>query len=396
MRRGRPRKFDPTIPKGIDQKKLPDGAYWDKRDRVWYTIYFDGEKNRRQRIAGKDAKLADLHRIMDERRSLDEVGTIRWLQGEFEKSAVWKGFSNATRRDYQNCLVRLSKEKVPRLGITADMLHVNKLRRPHIQSLIDRIAETTPSMANHVQRWLGRLFAWGMQRDKMRERENPGHAIDAAKEVADAKMPNLDALERALVFARERGAYKAHTKGSCSPYIWLAMLFVYRCRMRGIEALLLSDDDKQADGIYNSRRKGSRDTITRWSPELREAWDAALTYRKQVWDRRKKEHPIRPEDRPLLVNQKGESIARLDERGDVVTRTTFDSAWQRFIRMAISEGVIAKGERFTLHGLKHRGVTDTPGGKEAKKEASGHKTDQMAHLYNHEVAVVDPAGKPRA
>jgi hypothetical protein len=48
-------------------------------------------------------------------------------------------------------------------------------------------------------------------------------------------------------------------------------------------------------------------------------------------------------------------------------------------------------QRFTLHGLKHRGITDTKGKKAEKKEASGLKTDAMLDLYDHEVAVVEPA-----
>lgn len=41
-----------------------------------------------------------------------------------------------------------------------------------------------------------------------------------------------------------------------------------------------------------------------------------------------------------------------------------------------------KGERFGLHGLKHRGVTDSKGDKQ---EASGHKTRAMMEHYNHEL-----------
>jgi hypothetical protein len=44
--------------------------------------------------------------------------------------------------------------------------------------------------------------------------------------------------------------------------------------------------------------------------------------------------------------------------------------------------------------LKHRGITDQE--KRAdKNEASGHKTDGMIDLYNHEVAVVEPAGRAK-
>jgi hypothetical protein len=68
-----------------------------------------------------------------------------------------------------------------------------------------------------------------------------------------------------------------------------------------------------------------------------------------------------------------------------------DTTWQYFITSAIEAGVISREQRFTLHGLKHRGITDTVGKKAEKKEASGHKSDAMLELYDHEVAVVEPA-----
>jgi len=47
-------------------------------------------------------------------------------------------------------------------------------------------------------------------------------------------------------------------------------------------------------------------------------------------------------------------------------------------------------QRFNVHGLKHRGIADTDGGKVTKKEASDHKTDAMTALHDHEIPVVDP------
>ena len=55
--------------------------------------------------------------------------------------------------------------------------------------------------------------------------------------------------------------------------------------------------------------------------------------------------------------------------------------------------MITQEQRFTLHGIKHRGITDTKDGKAAKKEGAGHKTDSMTDLYDHEIPVVDQAGK---
>jgi hypothetical protein len=51
--------------------------------------------------------------------------------------------------------------------------------------------------------------------------------------------------------------------------------------------------------------------------------------------------------------------------------------------------VLTEEERFGLHGLKHRGVTDTLGDK---KRASSHKTDAMVHFYDHALPQVEPSG----
>jgi hypothetical protein len=44
--------------------------------------------------------------------------------------------------------------------------------------------------------------------------------------------------------------------------------------------------------------------------------------------------------------------------------------------------VITREQCFTLHGLKHRRITDTIGKGAEKNEASGHKTDAMLD-YDH-------------
>jgi len=58
------------------------------------------------------------------------------------------------------------------------------------------------------------------------------------------------------------------------------------------------------------------------------------------------------------------------------------------MRTAVEAGIITEQERFGLHSLKHRGVTDSQGDK---KRNSGHKTDAMLHVYDHEVPEVDAA-----
>lgn len=79
----------------------------------------------------------------------------------------------------------------------------------------------------------------------------------------------------------------------------------------------------------------------------------------------------------------------MDEDGHALTVSGFNTAWQKMMRQAIEAGVLPAEQRFGMHGLKHRGVTDTSGDK---KRASGHVTDAMVHLYDHELPKVEPAG----
>ncbi|WP_052756137.1 hypothetical protein [Lysobacter capsici] len=61
---------------------------------------------------------------------------------------------------------------------------------------------------------------------------------------------------------------------------------------------------------------------------------------------------------------------------------------------AIEAGTIPKAEWFALHGLRHRGITDTRGGRAVKQDAAGHVSPQMTDLYDHEVMEVDPPAAP--
>jgi integrase len=79
--------------------------------------------------------------------------------------------------------------------------------------------------------------------------------------------------------------------------------------------------------------------------------------------------------------------------GEPITKSGFDSTWQRMITAAIAAGAIAQADRFSLHGLKHRGVTDTTGTRGEKQQASGHRSERMMDVYDHDVPTVQPAGR---
>ncbi|WP_394687847.1 hypothetical protein [uncultured Xanthomonas sp.] len=64
------------------------------------------------------------------------------------------------------------------------------------------------------------------------------------------------------------------------------------------------------------------------------------------------------------------------------------SAWQRMIATALEEKVIDAETRFGLHGLKHRGIPDTPGNRGDKQDAAGHANPETTNRYAHDLLLV--------
>ncbi|MFD2436102.1 site-specific integrase [Modicisalibacter luteus] len=66
-----------------------------------------------------------------------------------------------------------------------------------------------------------------------------------------------------------------------------------------------------------------------------------------------------------------------------------DTAWQRLIKLAIEEEIIEASQRFGLHDLKRRGITDTKGTRHDKQEASGHRSAAMLDVYDLSIPLVN-------
>jgi len=108
--------------------------------------------------------------------------------------------------------------------------------------------------------------------------------------------------------------------------------------------------------------------------------------RNAIWNRPGRGFPI-----PLQASTK---FLLVEQTGSPMRKSSLDTVWQRFIREAIRVNVISEADRFSLHGLKHRGITDTAGNRGDKQDAAGHVTSEMTDRYDHELPVVDTP-KPR-
>lgn len=373
----RPRKPDATIPAHIDQTKIPAGCYWDKRDRYWYAI-IRRPKPHRQRIAAGDALLSDLHREMEMVRGIDSR-TLDWLLGEFEASLEYRQLAADTQEDYAYCRLALQRHKT-KLGVPFAELERARITTPLIQRLVNAMAETHPSKANHVKRYLSTAFQWGKR--NVAGVTNPAAGVKQAKERKAHRMPPDEVMRAVVTLLRERGALASRRKGSVAPYVWAVAMIAYKCRMRSVEVRDLTDANATDAGVIVRRHKGSLDTVVAWDDDLRDAWGWLVARRARVW---LKKPAMRARlARPMVVSEDGAALSK----------SALNSAWRRAMAVAIEAGKIDASQRFGLHGLKHRGVTDTHGTKADKKDASGHKTDAMANLYDHEAATVSTPGKP--
>ncbi len=397
MTRGRKRAHSPRIPKHIDQTRLPAGIYFEPSGNGrWYVREPRADEPTRTRtitVAQRSATLSELHAIMERRAGRDATGTVGHLAAALETSPAWRALSDATRADYAYCAAILRGWKLA-TGATFDTLQVDKLSPPVIRRLIDAIADGAdgtraddpakrkprPAKANHVLRYLRRLFAWGVERGACAT--NPAKGVKQVTEVGAIKMPSRETLAAVVAFAYQRGKLAPHSKGSSPAYLAPMLELSFMCRLRGSEAIALRDSDATAAGVLARRLKGSRDNVTKWDAagRLRAAWDAAEAARAA-------NHP-RVADAGRQVPDTGGALF-LSQSGAPLSKDAQESAFEKLIAAAIDAGVISAGDRFTLHGLKHRGVTDSAGDKQ---RASGHRNRRMADHYDHEIAEVDAAG----
>ncbi|MNG08619.1 hypothetical protein D3C84_919920 [compost metagenome] len=102
-----------------------------------------------------------------------------------------------------------------------------------------------------------------------------------------------------------------------------------------------------------------------------------------MWKEKAKPFPISAEQRPIVVAA----------HGGALSKSSLDTAWQRFIVQAVKEGMIQEQERFGLHDLKRRGITDTAGTRAEKQEASGHRDESMMDVYDLSVPTVNPSSE---
>lgn len=338
--------------------------------------------------AGRDGQAAVL---LERRRGEAQRGTIAYVIDQHAKSLAFNQLQPSTQQHYRD-YAKAIKAYPLKNGTTLGAAVVDRLSPGFIRRLIDVIAQGRPGQkpgdptipgyptkANHWLRYLRRVFGWAREHDHVTT--NPAAGIKQVKEKGAHRMPTVDVFRNVQAYAKECSARGPRARGAVPAYLWAAMELAYQARLRGIEVLTLADAHVDGDVLRTNRRKGSRDNLVRKGAETEEAIAMLRARRAAIWEKNGGVIPIRAEDRYLFVSEDGERL----------TEDSWQTAWGRMMRNAVTDRVITPDQRFGLHSLKHRGITDTKGDKQ---RASGHKSKSMVDRYDHELPIVDPSSDP--
>jgi len=372
-------------PPHIDPAKLPDYIYWDNSGKGhWYTKFKDPDgKSRRRKVATAKASMSELHRVA-ENMAGQPIDCFNWLAEKFEHSAQFKQVSERMQKDWRYCRMAVATFPSKQPGVLIGQVPLADWKSPLLQKLVDGISETRgPSSAKHCYTYVKRLFNWGMNRGYCASSPAPRGVIELPKERQRRRLPMNTVVSKLVAFAQERGQRASRTKGSCPHYIWMTLELGYLNRLRGIEVFALTDASELDEGLLCVRAKGSKQTVTRWNDRLRSVVAAAQRIRAEIFKAQGIPTPILPTDRHLVVTTGGKQLAE----------SAWQSAWGRFMDLAVTEGIITEDERFGLHDMKRRGATDTKGTKADKMESTGHSSLKMLSIYDMSIPVVDAAAE---
>ena len=375
-RRGRKRRFNPNIPRHIDQSKLPCNCYWQKSTEetgFWYGFIKEGEKKRKKRLAGSEAKLSELHRLVEALQETDDTLTFRWLAKQYFKTPDYKGVSKKTKDSYQYGYETICAFDTKMPGIKLADTDFVAWDTPMLQRIVDSMYQT-PTKAKHMHTFARLVFNSAIRRGYCKT--NPCIGVKLPEERKKRTLPTQRAYDRLLQRAKDRGTYGQKTSGSCPHYLWPIMEILYLCYLRGVEARNMTDAHVRDDVIIANRRKGSGSNEIRLNARLSRAISFLQESRSAIFERKRLIIPIRPEDRLLVVSTLGEKVSY----------SAYQNAWNRFIRLAIKDGVIDDSERFSLHDLKRKGVTDSN-----EENPAEHQDSRMKEVYDLSVRTIDPA-----
>ena len=325
--------------------KLPPYVY--KRRSSYVLRVYDPEtrKQRQQFLCSTEAPLSAVWQAYEAVTQPKDSGTFRWLSRLFHDSLAFKQLADKTKQDYDDARRRICAMPMERDQLLGD-LPLSMWTKTLILDWQEKRGAEARVVCNREKSYIGRVFAWGEPRGHCGS--DPTDGVSRLKErprtryVTDAELASF-------------AAYCAEYPSGA--YLVPMMELAYLLRARTVEILDLPSSVATDEGVLLKRRKGSKDTIAAWSPRLRAAIDAAEALKREV-------AVVSPR---LFIGR---------DRAPLKT-STVQTSYQRLMRAWAEK---TGNERFTMHDLKAKGITDTDNAD--KLAASGHRDPRMLAVYD--------------
>lgn len=306
-------------------------------------VSYDPETRRQaeKRLCSGEATLSQVWSAYEKVTAAGSRCTFRWLSTEYQKSPQYIKKLPTTQRDYAGYHRRICAKELADGQHLGD-LHLHQWSQKLIRKYLDkRESEGAAVSGNREKAYISLVFSWAIERGHGGIVSNPAKGVRRITETARMRYVTDDEFFTALAVVRRSGAL----------YLAPIMEIAYLLRARLCEVLDITRDDLREDGVFLRRRKGSRNALTYWSPRL----EAAVA-----------------EAKALQVNRFNQYLIQ-GRGGDRLPESTVQTAWGRFMRDHW------QWERFTIHDLKAKGVSDFDGNKQL---AGGHKDPRMVAVYD--------------
>ena len=343
-----------------DTARLPPYVYKNKeRNHYFHWQHLGkGKMGKKTRLCSMDAPISEVWQAY-EAMEQKENNTLRWLLDTYNASEANRNNATSTQRQhemYRNALA----EAVGKNGSKFGDLQLSSINRIMIRTYLDK-AEFKIGANRQIQ-YMKAAWNWGSQRYAQVPQENPCEKVTLNKESPRERY--VEDWEYELV-------QDIINRTTRSPYLAVMMELAYLCRLRNSEVRNLKHSDINNGSIRITRGKGSLGELTRLSPRLQAAIDAA----KSIYP-----HAPKPITGAYLLH---------DAKGLKVQKNRFDSAWQRVMEKAVTEGLEIDGqcikleEAYTFHDLKAKGVTDHT------EQWAGHKSEKARMVYIRKLREID-------
>jgi len=350
--------------------KLPPYTYFAK-GRWFYKPYLGRSNGKTKfgkeiRLCGgdKNTPISDIWKAYEAKiqKTETDIHALKYLLTSFIQSPSFQERAKSTQAQYKGASARIIKTELADGSLFGDA-DFREVTPGTIRGYLDRRAEMgAPKSGNRERAFISAAYSWAYNRDKLpKGMINPCVGVTRNKE----KSRDLYIKDAWYDLVYELAGARAW-------YIRPFMEMAYLCRMRRIEIRQSAESDILPVGFDTRRVKGSNDAITLWSNRLRTAVDTGLN---------------RP--RNLVRFDKTKSPIFTDAHGAEIKEEAFTTAWKRLMDAAEIEAKKREIEftRFTFHDIKAKGASDYEGNI---KDATGHKTDAAANVYDRKKNEVLP------